>query len=391
MPVLSVEKISKDFRNKPLFNDVTFGIDWSERLGLIGTNGSGKSTLMRIVAGEEIPDTGRVIIAEGSRVGYLPQNPAFDPEETVLDAIFSRSSGALSLIHDYEAACTALTSNHDDPALTKRIAELSSAIDAAGAWDIETNAKVILSKLGVTDLNAKMGHLSGGQRKRVALAHALIVEPDLLMLDEPTNHLDAETISWLEGYLSRYSGALLLVTHDRYFLDRVTEHILEIDRGTSQTFTGNYQYYLEKKEELEFNRKVEGEKRQSLIKRELAWLKRGAKARTTKQKARIDGNEPQVEQIGSGWARRVVAAEHAERGEQGCEDQAVAHQIEPEPEQSPPIAVGMPFLIVEDRRRGAGRRGRLVHRVKLLQRVAALFGFRSERHPRLGCNSPGRS
>lgn len=288
MPVLSVEKISKDFRNKPLFSDVTFGIDWSERLGLIGTNGSGKSTLMKIVAGEEIPDTGRVIIAEGSRVGYLPQNPIFEPEETLLDAIFSRSSDALSLIHDYEAACTALTSNHDDPALTKRIAELSSAIDVAGAWDIETNAKVILSKLGVTDLTAKMGNLSGGQRKRVALAHALIVEPDLLMLDEPTNHLDAETISWLEGYLSRYNGALLLVTHDRYFLDRVTEHILEIDRGTSQTFTGNYQYYLEKKAELEFNRKVEGEKRQSLIKRELAWLKRGAKARTTKQKARID-------------------------------------------------------------------------------------------------------
>lgn len=288
MPVLSVEKISKDFRNKPLFNDVTFSIDWSERLGLIGTNGSGKTTLMRILSGEETPDTGRVIIAEGSRVGYLPQNPMFEPEETVLDAIFSRSSDALSLIHDYEAACVELTHDHDNPALTKRIAELSSAIDAAGAWEIETNAKIILAKLGVDDLDAKMGNLSGGQRKRVALAHALIVQPDLLMLDEPTNHLDAETISWLEQYLSRYTGALLLVTHDRYFLDRVTEHILEIDRGTSQSFTGNYQYYVEKKAELELNRKVEGEKRQSLIKRELAWLKRGAKARTTKQKARID-------------------------------------------------------------------------------------------------------
>ncbi|HET9135189.1 MAG TPA: ABC-F family ATP-binding cassette domain-containing protein, partial [Candidatus Kapabacteria bacterium] len=288
MPVLAVEKISKDFRYKPLFNDVTFSIDWSERLGLIGTNGSGKSTLMRIVSGEQHPDSGKVEVSEGSRVGYLPQNPMFEPEETVLDAIFSRNSEALSLIHDYEAACQELIHNHDDPAISRRISELSAKIDAAGAWEIETNAKIILAKLGVGDLQAKMGHLSGGQRKRVALAHALIVSPDLLMLDEPTNHLDAETISWLEQYLSRYSGALLLVTHDRYFLDRVTDHILEIDRGTTQLFNGNYEYYLQKKEEQEETRRAEGQKRRSLAKRELAWLKRGAKARTTKQKARVD-------------------------------------------------------------------------------------------------------
>ncbi len=291
MPILSVDKISKDFRYKPLFSDVTFSIDWSERLGLIGTNGSGKTTLMRILSGEESPDTGGISVAEGSRVGYLPQNPIFDPEETVLDAIFSRSSDALSLIHDYEAACNELMHNHEDAALARQISELSSKIDAAGAWEIETNAKIILAKLGITDMEAKMGQLSGGQRKRVALAHALIVQPDLLMLDEPTNHLDAETISWLEQYLSRYSGALLLVTHDRYFLDRVTDHILEIDRGTTQLFDGNYAYYLERKAELEFNRKVEGQKLKSLIKSELAWLRRGAKARSTKQKARIDRAE----------------------------------------------------------------------------------------------------
>jgi ATP-binding cassette subfamily F protein uup len=288
MPILSVEKISKDFRHKPLFSDVTFGIDWSERLGLIGTNGSGKTTLMRILAGEETPDTGIVVVAEGSRVGYLPQNPTFDPEETVLDAIFSRSSDALGLIHDYEAACHALALDHDNVALGKQITELSAKIDAAGAWEIETNAKIILAKLGIVEMDSKMGQLSGGQRKRVALAHALIVEPDLLMLDEPTNHLDAETISWLEQYLSRYSGALLLVTHDRYFLDRVTDHILEIDRGTSQTFNGNYAYYLEKKAELDETKKIEGQKRQALAKSELAWLRRGAKARSTKQKARVD-------------------------------------------------------------------------------------------------------
>ncbi|MBS1902491.1 MAG: ABC-F family ATP-binding cassette domain-containing protein [Bacteroidetes bacterium] len=288
MPVLSVNKVSKDFRYKPLFSDVTFSIDWSERLGLIGTNGSGKSTLMRIVSGEVIPDSGEVVVAESSHVGYLPQNPIFDPEHTVLDAIFSRNSEALSLIHDYEQACEDLIHSHGDAAVTRRVTELAAKLDAAGAWDVETNAKVILSKLGITDLTAKMGTLSGGQRKRVALAHALIVQPDLLMLDEPTNHLDAETISWLEQYLKRYSGALLLVTHDRYFLDRVTDHILEVDRGTTQVFNGNYQYYLERKAEQEELRKVEGQKRRSLAKRELAWLKRGAKARTTKQKARVD-------------------------------------------------------------------------------------------------------
>ncbi|MEP7234442.1 MAG: ABC-F family ATP-binding cassette domain-containing protein [Ignavibacteriota bacterium] len=288
MPILSIDKISKDFRHKPLFSDVTFSIDWSERLGLIGTNGSGKTTLMRILSGEESADNGTVDVAERSRVGYLPQNPIFDPDDTVLDAIFSRSSDALSLIHDYEAACHELVLGHDDPLIAKRISELSAKIDAAGAWEIETNAKIILAKLGVDDLDAKMGQLSGGQRKRVALAHALIVQPDLLMLDEPTNHLDAETISWLEQYLSRYSGALLLVTHDRYFLDRVTDHILEIDRGTTQLFDGNYEYYLERKAELEFNRQVEGQKRRSLAKSELAWLRRGAKARSTKQKARSD-------------------------------------------------------------------------------------------------------
>jgi ATP-binding cassette subfamily F protein uup len=294
MPILSVENISKDFRYKPLFSGVTFSIDWSERLGLIGVNGSGKTTLLRILASEETPDSGLVSIAEGSRVGYLPQNPSFDPQETVLDAIFSRSSDALGLIHDYEAACHDLAllpegSQHD--ALAKRLTELTAQIESAGAWEIETNAKIVLAKLGITETSAKMGELSGGQRKRVALAHALIVQPDLLILDEPTNHLDAETIGWLEQYLSRYSGALLLVTHDRYFLDRVTDHILEIDRGTTQTFDGNYAYYLEKKADLELNRKVEGVKRDALIKRELAWLRRGAKARTTKQKARIDRAE----------------------------------------------------------------------------------------------------
>src|SRR5204863_7442631 len=161
-------------------------------------------------------------------------------------------------------------------------------LDAAGAWELEKNAKTILAQLGIRDTEQKVGTLSGGQRKRVALAHALITRPDLLILDEPTNHLDAETIQWLEDYLARYSGALFLVTHDRYFLDRVTNRIVEIDRGTTQTFSGNYSYYLEKKAEQETRREVEYEKRRQLMKQELAWLRRGAKARSTKQKARVD-------------------------------------------------------------------------------------------------------
>ncbi len=295
MPILTIEKISKDFRHRPLFSDVTFSIDHNERIGLIGTNGSGKTTLMNIAAAQEQPDSGIVHIAEGCRVGYLPQNPDFNPSDTVLEAIFSKSSDILQLIQDYELACSRLPSAPNDPVLERTITELAARIESAGAWDLETNAKIILSKLGITSLEAPMGSLSGGQRKRVALAHALIVRPDLLMLDEPTNHLDAETISWLEGYLEQYRGALLLVTHDRYFLDRVTDHILEIDRGTTQLFNGSYSYYLERKSELEFNRQVEYQKQQALIKRELAWLKRGAKARTTKQKARIQRAEALME------------------------------------------------------------------------------------------------
>lgn len=292
MPVLSVQGLSKDYRYTPLFSNLTFSIDWTDRVGLIGANGSGKTTLLKLIAGKEIPDSGTIHIPPGKIVGYLPQNPDLDPERTVLDALFAANNATLQLIHDYEAACTelALSGNSND-VLAKRVTELSQQIDAAGAWDLETNIKIILDRLGITDFEQKVGSLSGGQRKRVALANALITQPDLLILDEPTNHLDAETIDWLEQYLRRYSGALLLVTHDRYFLDRVTNRIIELDRGTLASYAGNYAYYIEKKEEEEERKEVESEKRAALLKQELAWLKRGAKARTTKQKARIDRAE----------------------------------------------------------------------------------------------------
>ena len=234
MPVLTALNLSKDFRNKPLFSQVTFGIDWTDRVGLIGVNGSGKTTLMRILAGEISSDSGEVIVADGAQIGYLPQHPKFDEHLSVLDALFSKSSATMQLIHDYEAACAAVAHDHDNMKLMTRMTELSQQFDAAGAWELESNAKSILAQLGITDTEQRVSTLSGGQRKRVALAHALITRPDLLILDEPTNHLDAETIQWLEDYLERYSGALFLVTHDRYFLDRVTNLIVEIDRGTTR-------------------------------------------------------------------------------------------------------------------------------------------------------------
>lgn len=288
MTILGLENIGKDFGIKPLFSGVTFSIEAGERVGLIGANGSGKTTLLRVIAGQEPPETGRVMFSGNPVVGYLSQNPPFKPEATVLDTIFAASTAVMQQLHQYEAACQQLAANGDDPTLLARVADLAAQLEASGGWSLETEAKIILDRLGITNTAALMGTLSGGERKRVALAHALIERPDLLILDEPTNHLDADTINWLERYLDRFAGALLLVTHDRYFLDRVTRRIIELDGGKVQAYAGNYGYYLAQKEEEAARREVEGHKRDMLIRQELAWLRRGAKARTTKQKARID-------------------------------------------------------------------------------------------------------
>ncbi len=292
MHILSLEAVSKNYGLRPLFENVTLGFDSADRVGLVGVNGSGKTTFLRILAGEEVPDTGRVVFAEGVTVGYLPQNPPFDPAQSVLDAVFAASDERTELLLDYERACRELAaSGGEERRLLDRVSESAHRLEASGAWELETNARTVLSKLGINDTAALMGTLSGGQRKRVALAHALIASPRLLILDEPTNHLDAETITWLEDYLARYRGALLLVTHDRYFLDRVTGRILEIERGAVQPFDGNYAFYLEKKEEQAEARASEGQKREMLMRRELAWLRRGAKARTRKSKSRVAAAE----------------------------------------------------------------------------------------------------
>ncbi len=288
MNIISLENVSKNYGIRPLFENVTLGFEDSDKIGIIGANGSGKTTFLRVIAGTETPDTGKITRAQGKTLAYLAQNPEIDDELTVLETIFAASSGVMKTIADYETACRDLELDSSNKKLLEKVSDLQHELEISGGWEIETNAKTVLTKLGITDTSAKMKTLSGGQRKRVALAHELIFKPDILILDEPTNHLDADTIEWLEDYLRRYTGALLLVTHDRYFLDRVTNRIFEIDRGIVQPFNGNYAYYLEKKEEQETLRATEGHKREQLIKKELAWLRRGAKARTRKSKHRIN-------------------------------------------------------------------------------------------------------
>ncbi len=312
MNILSLENVSKSFGIKPLFSSVSFGLDEADKIGVIGANGSGKTTLLKVVGGEEEADAGRVVIANGKVVAYLSQNPPFDPDQTVIEAVFAGSNDALhqklDLLRQYEAACDQLAEQGGtNEKSLKLVSDLAEQLEISGAWQLEVELKAMLNELGITQLSAKMSSLSGGQRKRVALAHSLFIKPDLLILDEPTNHLDAETVEWLEHWLADFNGALLLVTHDRYFLDRVTNRIIEIDRGRVQSFTGNYAKYLEKRQEQEERQAVEAQKLKQMARRELEWLRRGPKARTSKAKARIDRANEVIQQS------RQAASEIAEK------------------------------------------------------------------------------
>lgn len=318
MNLISMENISKSYSDKVLFNDINLGINDGDKIGLIGVNGTGKSTLLKIISGYEAPDSGRILKSNSARIEYLPQSPIFDGNASVLEQVFKGDSEAMTVLKAYEAA-TSYASNVD----SAKLINLSSKMDALNLWELESNAKTILTKLGIFDFNAKMSTLSGGQKKRVALASSLVNEFDLLILDEPTNHLDNKTISWLEEYLNKRKGALLMITHDRYFLDRVTNRILELDKGVLYSYTGNYSVFLEKKLEREALLKSSEEKRQNLFRRELAWIKRGAKARSTKQKARIDRfNELKASEIdtskdnleisikGSRLGKKIIELDH---------------------------------------------------------------------------------
>ena len=287
MSIFTLQSVKKDFGIKEVLRDANFSLDANDKVGLIGTNGSGKSTLLKMIAGLEPIDGGQILINQNARIIYLPQQPDLDENNTVLEQVFSDSGEQMLLVREYEELSEKLANNPEDNRLMARFSEVTHAMDNTNAWELETKAKIILSKLGIQDFDAKVGNLSGGYRKRIALAAALLSDPDVLLMDEPTNHLDAMSVEWLQSYLNSFSGGILLITHDRYFLDKVTNKILEIDRGDLFTYTGNYSYYLEKKALAEESVVSSQRKHQGILRRELEWLKRGPKARSTKQKARI--------------------------------------------------------------------------------------------------------
>jgi ABC transport system ATP-binding/permease protein len=287
--LITLKSVCKDFGLKELLREANFSLDDGERVGLIGTNGSGKSTLLKILAGAEPIDRGERWVNPRTRVVYVPQEPVLDLELTVLEQVFADSGEKVQLVKEYEQVTRQLAQSTVDQsvALLHRMADLGQRMDALNAWELENQCKVILTQLGIEDFDARVGELSGGYRKRLALAAALVSEPDVLLLDEPTNHLDALAVEWLQDFLKRYRGALLLITHDRYFLDRVTNRILELDRGDLRRFDGNYSYYLTQKAEADLAAESSQRKFAGVLRRELEWLKRGPKARSTKQKARI--------------------------------------------------------------------------------------------------------
>ncbi|MHB1346367.1 MAG: ABC-F family ATP-binding cassette domain-containing protein [Candidatus Humimicrobiaceae bacterium] len=287
MNILSMENVAKGYTENYLFEKVSLGIDDNDRIGLVGINGTGKTTLLKIISGQVKPDAGNIIHGKGMRVQCLSQDLQFDENMSVLEHILQGDHPLMKTIRGYETVIRRLTKNPEDIALQKQLAENTAGMDAMDAWNFDTLVKSILSKLGILDMESKISELSGGQRKRIALAEALIQPADLLILDEPTNHIDFETIKWLEDYLSQRRGALLLVTHDRYFLNRVVNRIVEIDRGRLYCYEGNFEYFLEKKTLREEAQTSMDEKRKRLYLNELKWIRRGAKARTTKQKARI--------------------------------------------------------------------------------------------------------
>ncbi|MDH6098482.1 ABC-F family ATP-binding cassette domain-containing protein [Anabaenopsis sp. FSS-46] len=287
MSVITLQSVKKDFGIKEILRDASFSLDATDKVGLIGTNGSGKSTLLKMIAGLESIDSGQITFSAGAKVIYLPQQPDVNENYTVLEQIFADSGEHLSLVREYEELSQKLVDHPEDSQLMSRLSGVMQRMETTGAWELETNAKIILTKLGISDFDAVVGTLSGGYRKRIALATALLSEPDVLLMDEPTNHLDALSVEWLQSYLNRFRGTLLLITHDRYFLDQVTSRIIEIDRGDVYTYAGNYSYYLEKKALAQESAMSSQRKHQGVLRRELEWLSRGPKARSTKQKARI--------------------------------------------------------------------------------------------------------
>lgn len=287
MNLITLDNISKSYSEKVLLDNICLGINTGEKIGIIGINGAGKSTLLKIVTGRDEFFDGVVTKGKNVRIEYLSQNPDFNKEATVLEQIFRGDTPEMKLLMEYEALLEHINCGQGNEFDNNKLISLQEKIDTMNLWDLESDAKAILNKLGIKDYTSKMGTLSGGQKKRVFLASALITPCELLVLDEPTNHLDAGSIEWLEEYINGRKGSLLMITHDRYFLDRVANRIIELDRGKLFSYEGNYSEFLQKKAERLEMESVREDKRQKLLIKELAWVRKGAKARTTKQKARL--------------------------------------------------------------------------------------------------------
>lgn len=296
---LKVTDLKKTYGEKDLFDQISFLVHEKDRIGLIGTNGTGKTSLLNIIAGIDSSDGDRqtVFYPTDYRIGYLSHAAEFSDELTVLQAVFQGNSPLIQTVRAYEEALIELGENGEDPDVQKRYAKAEEQMNKEDAWTTDTNAKIILQKLGISELDKKISTLSGGQKKRVSLAQVLIDEPDLLLLDEPTNHLDYEAIEWLENYLKQYRGALLMVTHDRYFLDRVANRIFELSFGKLYEYKGNYEAYVLEKAERDRVEVEQEEKRKRLYKQELAWMRAGVQARGTKQQARINRFEDLKENL----------------------------------------------------------------------------------------------
>ncbi|MEP2934929.1 MAG: ABC-F family ATP-binding cassette domain-containing protein [Gilvibacter sp.] len=278
---VSVEQISKAFGQRILFDNLSFGINQGQKIGFVAKNGTGKTAILNILSGQQSPDSGQVVFRKNLRVSYLAQEPDLDPKATIEETIFSSTNAILKVINEYHKAL-------ENPENVDAYQKAHDAMDASNAWDFETRYTQMLHRFRLEDMSKKVEQLSGGQQKRLALANALINLPDFLIMDEPTNHLDLEMIEWLEQFFASQKITLFMVTHDRYFLDRVCNEIIELDQGNLYTYKGNYEYYLDKRDARLANQATETDKAKQLYKKELDWMRRQPKARTTKSKSRID-------------------------------------------------------------------------------------------------------